>query len=439
MRPGKSEGPATTVQSLIWDNRCLKAAPTAFQHLFEEAMVCLEGERFTPIRPYGDEGDRKADGVLDGGEVVYQVYSPNDLTLSKVKGKVDDDLPGAVEKWSDVIRRWVFVYNRRVARGLAPQVVSLLNDYQEEYPDIEIDQLHDGDLWRRIRDELSPAEREELVGSVSGDWSGVFVPANNDGDAYSDEIAESRVVLLQPRDHPIDPSSIMAALEPEVPFGPPYRLERRFDLGWEAEAALQREEVEELIDRTGGQCSRLAVFSFAPIPLTVHLGSVLTDRLDVALFQYHRDEGSWTWWSAEEAPDRASSLQVEGVPDEPTPGVRDIGLRVSLSDFVTDADVESVLPTDAAQIYLTVPDPDRLWLRHRGQFRELQEAFRSTWKRISRRFPDAERIHVFYAGPTPGAIALGRTHNPRMHPLLLLYEYDRNASPRYERVLTIGE
>jgi len=438
MRAAGKGGPATCVQSLLWDNRCLKATPTGFQQLFEEVMGQLEGKRFTPIKPHGGEGDRKADGVLDRGRVVFQVYSPNDLKLSKIKRKISEDLRGAAEHWSDVIERWVFVYNRRVARAVAPQIVGQLNDYQEKFPDIEIDQLHDGDLWRRLRDELSLEERAELLGPIPGDWDGAFVPNTDKADDHREKIGRSRVVLLQPRDRPIDPSSVMEALEPEVPFGSPYRLERTFDLGWEREAALQREEVSELIERASEQCARFAVFSHAPIPLAIHLGSVLTDRLDVRLFQYHRDAGVWSWDPLGAADEIDSLVQVYGLPAEASPGVEDVGVRFSLSAFVTDADVEGALPEGASKIHLSVDDPDRLWLRQESQIEELRRVYRATWKQVSRKFPDARRIHVFYAGPAPAAIALGQSHNPRMHPSLLLYEYDRTNPPRYEPALKLG-
>jgi hypothetical protein len=57
---------------------------------------------------------------------------------------------------------------------------------------------------------------------------------------------------------------------------------------------------------------------------------------------------------------------------------------------------------------------------------------------LNRRVPSCRRIHLFYAGPIGGAITLGQAINPRMNPVVDLYEFDRRKTPRYERVLTLS-
>jgi hypothetical protein len=46
-------------------------------------------------------------------------------------------------------------------------------------------------------------------------------------------------------------------------------------------------------------------------------------------------------------------------------------------------------------------------------------------------------LHLFYAGPPPGAIVIGQEINPRMNPPIALYEYSRLSTPRYRLVLTL--
>jgi hypothetical protein len=58
---------------------------------------------------------------------------------------------------------------------------------------------------------------------------------------------------------------------------------------------------------------------------------------------------------------------------------------------------------------------------------------------VRERVPRCERIHLFYAGPTGGAIILGQQVNPRMNPPVELYEYSRQWDPRYRRALTLQE
>lgn len=52
------------------------------------------------MRPYGNIGDRKNDGMLldEEADVVYQVYSPDELKQAETK-KIEEDLKGAVDHW----------------------------------------------------------------------------------------------------------------------------------------------------------------------------------------------------------------------------------------------------------------------------------------------------------------------------------------------------
>jgi arabinogalactan endo-1,4-beta-galactosidase len=58
---------------------------------------------------------------------------------------------------------------------------------------------------------------------------------------------------------------------------------------------------------------------------------------------------------------------------------------------------------------------------------------------VRARVPRCRALHVFYAGPTGGAVVLGQAMNPRMNPVVHLYEYSRQASPRYRLALILTE
>lgn len=431
--------PVTLMHQLMWENRCHTATHEGFQKLFEDVMQLLEGERFTPIRPYPPDGDRKADGILDDGETVFQVYSPNTTTLAKVKAKIAEDLPGAVEHWEEVIEEWVFVYNRRAARGLAPEIVEELRRHSSDYPDVELRSMSDADLWDRLRDELPPGKRGELLGPIMAAPDGVFVPPSDNPADYADELEACRIVILHPLDRPIDPAHALEALEPERSFGPPYRLHPHWGLDWQEAADAQREEVDGLIEDAGDQLARFAVFSQAPIPLAVHLGHVLSDRVDTKLFQYDRDRRSWCWNPEVDEEDADTDIRIAGLPGEADRTVTDVCVRFSLSSVVSDADVAGTRPEDAVTVRVEVEDPDVMWLSHPTQLNVLEQSCREVWKQIRRKYPGAERIHAFYAGPAPGAVVLGRSFNPRMNPPLWLYEYSRSETPRYQHVLTLED
>ena len=198
--------------------------------------------------------------------------------------------------------------------------------------------------------------------------------------------------------------------------------------GWRECSRREWRTVEFTLASTLPERQRFAVFSLGRIPLAVQLGYVLADRTRVALFQYDRERSSWSWrqgaqgagavtWSAADC--------EEGPRDE-------AAIRVSLSAEVRpEPELRCGLEVD-----IRVPEPSVGWLRAPEQLQELArvygEALGATRARSCR------RIHLYYAGPAPGAVAFGRAYNPRMNPELVLYEYRRGRAPSYERALVLN-
>ncbi len=176
------------------------------------------------------------------------------------------------------------------------------------------------------------------------------------------------------------------------------------------------------------------MFSLAPIPLATHLGFALSDRVDAAPYQFHRDRRSWAWGQEEVGP----SISVSGLPEAPVPGTPEAVIRVSLSARIAAEDTAAVAPGGAVQIEIGVGEPGVLWLRRPEQLAELGRHFHGALASLRERAPGCRRIHLFYAGPTGGAITLGQAVNSRMNPPVALYEYSRQGSPRYEHALTLS-
>ena len=86
---------------------------------------------------------------------------------------------------------------------------------------------------------------------------------------------------------------------------------------------------------------------------------------------------------------------------------------------------------NAVEIDLTVNSPGVTWLRSPAQLVVLGATFRDVLHLIRERLPKVERTHLFYAGPTGGAIVIGQQINPRMNPPVETYEYSRQWNPRY--------
>jgi tetratricopeptide (TPR) repeat protein len=142
--------------------RRLKMSGDDFQQLFEDIMVRARPREFERVRPYGRFGDRKCDGLIESEGIVFQVYSPDELKQAEVQKKIDEDLEGAVQHWSDILKKWVFVYN--VKRGVPPDVLGTLQEKQKQYPGIKISHLSNDDLWEIAR-KLPVQQRAEILGA----------------------------------------------------------------------------------------------------------------------------------------------------------------------------------------------------------------------------------------------------------------------------------
>ncbi len=69
---------------------------------------------------------------------------------------------------------------------------------------------------------------------------------------------------------------------------------------------------------------------------------------------------------------------------------------------------------------------------------ELLSKYREVFEKIRLQFGErCTEIHVLYAGPTGGAIELGRAVNIRMFPKVCTYEYDFNRTPAYSSAIVL--
>lgn len=433
--PNTSEYDPITLNHWLWFKYlCHEGSPNDFQRLFENIMKRAKPE-FMQIRPYGNIGDRKADGLLIANSTIFQVYSPDTLTQAEVIKKINEDLEGAVTHWREHMKKWVFVYN--VRRGIPPDIPKILMEKQKQYEQITIEPMSSDALWEIARD-LPVQKRAEVLGAPSGHENMFLIP---DKALVPNTVAEATdkawIVLIQDVLDPVDVHSILTALSPEIPVGAPIFI-RPDTSSWEEAGEYQRQLIADIFAKCRHSVPpRFAVFSIAPIPLIVHLGFLLAYNVPVRYYKLHIDTQSWKWPEvALQAVDE--NIQVNGVPQETILERSEVLIRISLSAFVGQHETDEVAPGLAAQIDIFVDKPNRTWIRSPKQLDRLSEVFRGVLDEIRQKVPYCQRIHLFCAIPAPAALAIGRQINPRMDPPVSLYEYSRQKSPRYELALTLS-
>jgi hypothetical protein len=423
--------PITLNHWLWFKYQCHESSPADFQRLFENVIKRARPE-FMQIRSYGNIGDRKCDGLFYVDGTVFQVYSPDEMKQAELQAKIEEDFEGAIAHWQASLKNWIFVYN--VRRGLPPDVPVTLAEQTAKHPDVAIDHISSDRLWEMARG-LTLQQRAEVLGAPSGYEHLFFSPQANEKEI---ELAlEGRFVLVQDLMSPVNLRDVAGAMEPRLPFGAPLWVRPTVgDLPWVAAAAEQAAIVDGAIKRGRDLLPRFSVFSFAQIPLALHLGFILSDRVEVECYQFDRDRKTWRW--RDDTADADLEIRIKGIASKKVNKSGDAVIRVSLSSTITPEDTRAVV-TGAVEIDVSVKKPDVMWLRSPAQLGVLGTQFREVLRSIRDHMPNCQRIHLFYAGPTGGAITIGQQINPRMNPPVKVYEYSRQWHPRYRHALTLHE
>lgn len=415
---------------LWWKLKCFEAQGVEFQQLFEAVMnrILDDEDRFTPIRPYGNVGDRKSDGILLRDGVVYAVYSPDEYKQAELVDKIQSDLDGAIKHWADKgLRRWVFVYN--VRRGLPPDVAGILQTLRGAHPGLEMDTLNSDDLWKAVA-RLPLNQRCELLGAPAG-YEHLFLASTT---ADAERLKDGAFVVVQDVMSSVNISDARQALGERVLFGPPLHARPQAE-DWGLAATFQEVLIEDALQRARDLLPRFAVFSLAPIPLAIHLGFLLSDRVEVEPYQYDRDRKTWAWSEALSAP---QPVQIQIRPQPHHDGAVAAVVRVSLSAPIRAQDTFPHAPGPVIEVDISVEDPDVMWLVKPEQLDELSEIIRQALKAI-RGLPRCDAVHLFVAAPTGACVRIGQAINPRMNPPVILYEYARQRTPCYTAAITLSE
>lgn len=171
-----------------------------------------------------------------------------------------------------------------------------------------------------------------------------------------------------------------------------------------------------------GRTLRVSVFAIARIPLLIHAGSKLSDKIEVRLFQRHRVPETWCW--------------KEGVGDmryttrrlDESASAGSVALMVNLSGRNTRHDLPEEQRRGAVyELTLDGIDPSLFFLSTAGDLDRFTIEYRTAMTLIRAAHPGLRELHVFPAVPAPVAITLGRSRLPGVDPKLVVYDLDSQA------------
>ena len=167
---------------------------------------------------------------------------------------------------------------------------------------------------------------------------------------------------------------------------------------------------------------RISVFALAPIPLLIYLGSKLSDKIEVDLYQRHRD-GTWLWKDGNGEARYTTRCLVQGEQSE------SVALLINLSG---QNNLEA-LPKNLGEritVYELILEGEEftpLHLNTRSDLERFKVEFIRARALIRQAYPNLNLIHLFPAVPAPVAILLGQHRLPKVDAPLRVYDRDKRA------------
>jgi hypothetical protein len=227
-----------------------------------------------------------------------------------------------------------------------------------------------------------------------------------------------KVLRLQ-GDFPFDPTTVGAALSPDQLTDEVTVSVSPSSKGWAFVQGELRDKIEGIARNQDAIMARLAVFPLAPVSACLFIGYLLTNRINIRAFQYHRDEATWVWPKTEILPTSPAFQQTVNA----TSPTAEVLFSFQLTAPINTSGVKKAISSQRAVYECFVPDPSTSWLKSKSQLDELARKSREMFETASASYPRSTKWHILYAGPAPGAVVVGQQLNPTMVPLVQLYEF----------------
>lgn len=178
-----------------------------------------------------------------------------------------------------------------------------------------------------------------------------------------------------------------------------------------------------------GAISHLSIFSLAPQPLLMKLGSLLTDIIEVRVFQKHREPQTWEWQN--------DGTELQLMIENPKHLGQKIAINLSLSASISNERIYRILGNDVSIWRLTVNLPHRDLIRTEAQLGKFREKIRILLDQIKSIARDHKVLHVFPAIPVSAAVEFGRVHMPKADLPLRIYDQN-NKRDGFVKAIDIG-
>ena len=170
----------------------------------------------------------------------------------------------------------------------------------------------------------------------------------------------------------------------------------------------------------GYRAEHISVFALAPIPLLIFLGTRLSNKVPMDVYQRHRDTEDWAWKKTGK-PVRYSvrkRIVRKG---------KSVALLLSLSGTIPLSSLPESTRKKSTIYEITLEGitPKPTYLRQRKDLEDFRSAYQEAMGLILQEHGLVDFIQLFPAVPAPIAVLCGRELLPKTHPRLHVYDYDK--------------
>lgn len=162
--------------------------------------------------------------------------------------------------------------------------------------------------------------------------------------------------------------------------------------------------------------AHFSLFSLAPQPLLIKLGTMFTDKIPVDVYQPIREPKTWKWQAY---PDGFDFISIEPPNTNHPPA-----LIISLSDSVSHDRVTAELGASISIWEITVPRTflHNDFIRSSAQLSQFRETVRKIMVSIKEKHGQTTPLNIFPAMPVSCAIEMGRSRMPKADMPWIIYD-----------------
>lgn len=265
-----------------------------------------------------------------------------------------------------------------------------------------------------------------VTGIASDKKSHIVFYGSNIGAQFSPLNKEEATQAIFPNRYPAEENPVVISMTwAQQDHSPEFWIAESVNLNTEFKT-----DIEKRIRNNNG--AHFSLFSLAPMPLLIQLGTLFTDKIDVDVYQPIREPKTWMWQDFPEG--------FEFLIKKPAAFVHPPVLVISLSDKVSHDRIHSVLGQEISIWELTVKDDlvGNDIIRSKAQLTMMRTAVRQLMRSIKEEHGFSTPLSIFPAMAVSCAVEMGRARMPKAEMPWVIYDQN-NQERMFIKTLTLGK